>query len=87
MSDFYIDENMEFASVLKARATRMELSEKNITPSDINTLFKLKIDRNTMMYFRSKEARQNFITNHRNRRSGKYDFMERLPLFEGERSK
>lgn len=87
MSDFYIDESMEFSSVLKARAKRAELAEKNITPSDITTLFKLKIDGNTMMYFRTKEARQGFITKHRNRRNGKYDFMERLPLFEGERSK
>ncbi len=87
MSDFYLEENKEFASVLKARATKIELEEKNITPSDIATLFKLKIDRNTMMYFRSKEARQVFITKHRNKRNGKYDFMERLPLFEGERAK
>ncbi len=87
MSNFYLDENMEFASVLKARAKRAELAEKSITPSDINTLFKLKIDRNTMMYFRSTEARQNFIAKHRSRKNGKYDFMERLPLFEGEKSK
>lgn len=87
MSDFYLEENKEFVSVLKARATKIELEEKNIAPRDTATLFKLKIDRNTMMYFRSKEARQGFITKHRNKNNGKYDFMERLPLFEGERSK
>lgn len=87
MSNFYLDESIEFSSVLKARDKRKELAESGISPSEIKSLYKLKIDNKTMMYFRTKEARQNFITKHRSRNTSKYDFMTRQPLFEGESSK
>ena len=87
MSSIYLEENLEFSSVLKARDKQKELAESGISASEIKSLHRLKIDNKTMMYFRTKEARQNFITKHRNRRTGKYDFMTRQPLFEGESSK
>ncbi|MFV0328705.1 MAG: hypothetical protein ACK5KL_02595 [Dysgonomonas sp.] len=87
MSNFYLEENKEFTSVLKARAKRKELEDAGLTPSNLNTLYKLAIDQKTMMYFRTKEAKQNFIEKHRNIETGKYDFMTRLPIFEGEQTK
>ncbi|MFR0679408.1 hypothetical protein [Dysgonomonas mossii] len=73
MSTIYLKDT-ESSSVVEARRDRERLTELNIRSPDLNKMYKLKIDRQTMFYFVSKEKRANFIAKYYSRRTKKYSF-------------
>ena len=73
MSTIYLKDT-ESTAVLEATKDRERLAELNIRSPDLNTMFKLKIDNQTMFYFRDKDQRANFIAKYYNRRTKKYSF-------------
>ena len=73
MSTIYLKDT-ESSAVLEATRDRERLSELNIRSPDLNKMYKLKIDRQTMFYFVSKEKRSDFIAKYYNRRTKKYSF-------------
>ena len=66
--------DVEAFGVTEARADRQRLEELNIRSPDVSQMLKLKIDRQTMFYFRNKDQRANFIAKYYNRRTKKYSF-------------
>lgn len=73
MSTIYYKDT-ESSSVVEARRDRERLTELNIRSPDVGKMFKLRIDRQTMFYFRSKDQRSNFIAKYYSRRTKKYSF-------------
>lgn len=73
MSTVFI-KDVESSAVLEATQDRERLERLGIRSPDLNSMLKLKIDNQTMFYFRSKEQRTNFIAKYYNRRTKKYSF-------------
>ncbi len=73
MSTIYVKDT-ESSAVLEATRDRERLAELNIRSPDLNVMFKLKIDNQTMFYFRDKEQRAKLIEKYYNRRTKKYSF-------------
>lgn len=73
MSTIYVKDT-ESSSVLEATRDRERLAELNIRSPDLNKMYKLKIDNQTMFYFRDKEQRSKLIEKYYNRRTKKYSF-------------
>lgn len=66
--------DVEAFGVTEARADRQRLEELNIRSPDVSQMLKLKVDRQTMFYFKSKNMRSNFIAKYYNRRTKRYSF-------------
>lgn len=73
MSTIYV-KDVESSAVLEATQDRERLERLGIRSPDLNSMYKLKIDRQTMFYFRDKDQRTNFIAKFYNRRTKKYSF-------------
>lgn len=73
MSTVFI-KDVESSAVLEATQDRERLDRLGIRSPDLNSMLKLKIDRQTMFYFRSKDQRSNFIAKYYSRRTKKYSF-------------
>ena len=73
MSTIYLKDT-ESSAVLEATKDRERLAELNIRSPDLNKMYKLKIDNQTMFYFRSKDQRAKLIEKYYNRRTKKYSF-------------
>lgn len=73
MSTIYLKDT-ESTAVLEATKDRERLAELNIRSPDLNKMYKLKIDNQTMFYFRDKEQRAKLIEKYYNRRTKKYSF-------------
>lgn len=73
MSTIYLKDT-ESSAVLEATKDRERLAELNIRSPDLSKMYKLKIDNQTMFYFRSKEQRSKLIEKYYNRRTKKYSF-------------
>lgn len=73
MSTVYLKDT-ESSAVLEATRDRERLAELNIRSPDLNKMYKLKIDNQTMFYFRDKEHRAKLIEKYYNRRTKKYSF-------------
>lgn len=73
MSTIYLKDT-ESTAVLEATKDRERLAELNIRSPDLNKMYKLKIDNQTMFYFRDKDQRAKLIEKYYNRRIKKYSF-------------
>lgn len=73
MSTIYL-KDVESSAVTEATRDRERLAELNIRSPDLNVMFKLKIDNQTMFYFRDKDQRAKLIEKYYNRRTKKYSF-------------
>lgn len=73
MSTIY-HKDTESSAVLEATRDRERLAELDIRSPDLNKMYKLKIDNQTMFYFRDKEHRAKLIEKYYNRRTKKYSF-------------
>ncbi len=73
MSTVYLKDT-ESSAVLEATRDRERLAELNIRSPDLNKMYKLKIDNQTMFYFRDKDQRAKLIEKYYNRRIKKYSF-------------
>ena len=73
MSTIYLKDT-ESSAVLEATQDRERLERLGIRSPDLNKMYKLKIDNQTMFYFRDKEQRTNLIAKYYNRRTKKYSF-------------
>lgn len=73
MSTIYLKDT-ESTAVLEATKDRERLAELNIRSPDLNKMYKLKIDNQTMFYFRDKDQRAKLIEKYYNRRTKKYSF-------------
>lgn len=73
MSTVYLKDT-ESSAVLEATRDRERLAELNIRSPDLNKMYRLKIDNQTMFYFRNKEQRAKLIDKYYNRRTKKYSF-------------
>lgn len=82
MSNIYL-KDIESSSVIEARADRDRLSQLNIRSPDVSAMYKLKVDRNTMMYFKDIGHRALFISKYYNRNTRRYSF-EKKPVIEND---
>ena len=73
MSTVYLKDT-ESSAVLEATRDRDRLAELDIRSPDLNKMYKLKIDNQTMFYFRDKDQRAKLIEKYYNRRTKKYSF-------------
>ncbi|MFR0679290.1 hypothetical protein [Dysgonomonas mossii] len=73
MSTIYLKDT-ESSAVLEATQDRERLERLGIRSPDLNKMYKLKIDNQTMFYFVSKEKRSDFIAKYYSRRTKKYSF-------------
>lgn len=73
MSQIYL-KDVESYGVIEANKDREKLEELNIRSPDVSTMYKLKIDRQTMFYFRDAGQRAIFIDKYYSRRTRKYNF-------------
>lgn len=73
MSTVFI-KDVESSAVLEAAQDRERLERLGIRSPDLNSMYKLKIDNQTMFYFRNKDQRAKLIEKYYNRRTKKYSF-------------
>lgn len=73
MSTIY-HKDVESSTVKEAQQDRERLERLGIRSPDVSNMCKLKIDNQTMFYFRNKDQRARLIAKYYNRRIKKYSF-------------
>ncbi|GEM_PF-6121391 len=66
--------DVESSTVKEAQQDKERLERLGIRSPDVSNMCKLKIDCQTMFYFRNKDQRADFIAKYYNRRTKKYSF-------------
>ena len=79
MSKIYL-KDVESYGVIEANKDREKLEELNIRSPDVSKMYKLKIDRQTMFYFRDAGQRAIFIDKYYSRRAKGYSFEKKEKL-------
>lgn len=77
MSEAIYLKDVESFSVAEAKKDRDQLSELNIRSPDISKMYKLRIDKQTIMYFRDHGHRAIFIGKYYNRKTKRFSFEKR----------
>lgn len=74
MSEAIYLKDVESFSVAEATKDRDRLSELNIRSPDVSKMYKLRIDKQTIMYFRDHGHRAIFIGKYYNRKTKRFSF-------------
>lgn len=77
MSETVYLKDVESFSVAEATKDRERLSELNVRSPDVSKMYKLRIDKQTLMFFRDHGHRAIFIGKYYNRKTKRFSFEKR----------